>query len=60
MSLDAIQQYARSIADTLKLVSEVEGRTDAESTKKRQELVSYILKLTYSIQKAIDEEREVV
>ncbi len=60
MSLDAIQQYARSIADTLKLVSEVEGKSDAESMKKRRELVSYILKLTYSIQKAVDEEREVI
>ena len=60
MNLDAIQQYARSIADTLKLVSEVEGKSDAESMKKRRELVSYILKLTYSIQKAVDEEREVI
>ncbi|MEK6839964.1 MAG: hypothetical protein AABX72_03410 [Nanoarchaeota archaeon] len=60
MSLDVIQQTARSITDAFKLWNDVEDKTDEQSKKKRQELAEYILKLTYIIQKAIDEERETI
>lgn len=60
MSLDVIQQTARSITDAFKLWKEVEDKTDEQSKKKRQELAEYILKLTYIIQKSIDEERETI
>ena len=58
MSLDIIQQNARSIADAFKVLAEVENKPDDTSNKKRQELAGYILKLTYIIQKAVDDERE--
>ena len=58
MSLDIIQQNARAIADAFKILAEVEKKPDEASKKNRQEMGEYILKLTYIIQKAVDDERE--
>jgi len=58
MSLDVIQQTTRSLADAYKVLAEIESNQDEASKRKRQELAEYILKLTYIIQKEVDEERE--
>lgn len=58
MSLDTIQQNARSLADALKTYTLYEKGTDEAAALKRRQLQQYILKLAYNIQKCIDEERE--
>ncbi len=58
MSLDAIQQNARSIADALRSYAEVEKGSDEVAIKKRKQLAAYILKLTHAIQKHIDQEKQ--
>ena len=58
MNLDTIKQTALSMNDTLKLLAALEEKTDEASMKKRKELGAYIMKLAYSIQKCIDDERE--
>jgi hypothetical protein len=54
MSLEAIQQQAQSIADAAKLL---EQETDP-SSKKYKQIQQYIFKLTQTIQKYIDQERQ--
>jgi hypothetical protein len=58
MNVDTIQQNARSLADALTLFAEVEQREDEEGKRKASELRRYIIKLTYHIQKGIDEVRD--
>ena len=56
MSLEAIQQGARSMLEALKALEELEGNQGKETEKRRDEVRKYILGISKQMQRYIDEE----
>lgn len=58
MSLELIQQQAKTIRDMYEVYQTLLQRTDSESEKKKLSTKKYMRSLTKNIQKMIDEERQ--
>ena len=56
MSLEAIQQGARSMLEALKALEELERNQGKETEKRRDEVRKYILGISKQMQRYIDEE----
>ena len=58
MTLESIEQNARSILEMYSQLRELEKRRDADTNGKINLLRNYIIKLAYNIKKLIQEEKE--
>lgn len=58
MTLDIIQQNAKTIMEMYRLYATLQNQNDEFSKQKLKQIKSAILNLAYSIQKIINEERQ--
>lgn len=58
MTLDIIQQNAKTIIEMYRLYANLQNQNDEFSKQKLKQIKSAILNLAYSIQKIINEERQ--
>lgn len=57
MALDVLKQNTQSILDGIRAYNKPQQEHTAETKKKKEELIAYLAKLCYTVQKGIDDER---
>ncbi len=57
MALDVVKQNVQSILDGIRSYNKLQQEHAAETKKKKEELINYLVKLCYTAQKGIDDER---